>query len=190
MTPTEWQEEACFIHDPADDELFAKWTAGLPERKETTPYHSQAHCIRPMSMAFKMVRPTSILEIGFCLGHSASIWFGLGASTVVCLENSARPETLIAAQLMSNRFGVRFNFVRRYESEIRPLHYDLAYIDGDHSKEGVEADIDLCRSLGIRWALFDDVLERWGPGVMPAITAKRVVPVAIFGNMALCDLNL
>lgn len=188
MTPTEWQEEACFIHDPADDALFDKWTAGLPQRTETTPYHSQAHCIRPMRMAFDIVKPTSILEIGFCLGHSACIWINLGAS-VVSVDNSNRVETQMAIRIMTRRFANKFAFATRDSMVVPDIGFDMAFIDGDHSKEGVEADIELCRSLGIRRVLFDDWLPRWGQ-TQEAVAAKRIVPLAIFGNFALCDFKL
>lgn len=186
MIPSTYYESTLHRLKDGEDSKFDKWCAGLPIRKETTPYHSGPHSIRSMEAAFILAgRPSAVLEVGFCLGHSASIWFRLGAKKVTSIEISDRPETLQAAEIVSAKHGANFAFVRPGES-IPDQPYGLMFIDGGHDFDDVYADAKRGLDLNIPFLLFDDYWPHWGPGVQPTIEKLNLLPVAILGAMALC----
>lgn len=191
MNLTPYFERCIYKHTLEDDAVFAAWTEGLPIRKPTTPFDCGAHSVRSMRMAYEVCgRPANVLEIGFCLGRSATIWFGLGATTVTSIENSTRHETMEAAQIMSRKYGGRFRFLQGSSEKLMdwetPLHFGLMFIDGGHELEAVSNDIALGKILGIPYLLLDDFFPKWGVGVQPAIEQHGLIPLAIIGNQALC----
>lgn len=191
MNLTPYAERCIYRRTLEDDAAFAAWTEGLPVREETTPFHCGPHSLRSLRMAYEVCgSPENVLEIGFCLGHSASIWFGLGAVNVTSIDNSERPETLEAAKIMHEKHGERFRFLHGSSEQLmdwRPaLNFGVLFIDADHNLEPISNDIALGKALKIPYFLFDDIASKWGPGVAPAIERHGLIPLAIIGNQALC----
>lgn len=182
-----WYVDRLRLRPPADEALFAKWTAGLPLRPEDMPFTSGPHCVRPMRAALALTKAKRVLEVGFNLGHSAAIWLGLGVKRVVSIEVARRPEIAAAAVVLAENYGERFRLVvgDSKSAAIEEKDFDLMFIDGAHDEASVSADITLGRRLGGEWFLFDDFNPHWGPGVAPAIAASGLVPVALLGNMLL-----
>lgn len=191
MNITPYYESAIRKYSNSDKKFFDKATGFLPERKETTPYHSGPHSVRSLRMAYQLAgRPSNVLETGFCLGHSSALWFALGAEKVISVDNSDRPETQHAIIAMLNRFnGGDFTFVHREfatKDVLEVMRPTFMFIDGDHSVEGVDEDVRLALDLGISSILFDDYFPHWGPGIQPAIEKYGLIPLAILGTMCLC----
>lgn len=190
MNVSPYYEQAVRSYSAEDKALFDKATSFLPKRKETTPYHSGPHSVRSLRMAYELAgRPANVLEIGFCLGHSAALWFALGAQIVRSVEISDRDETMLAADIMYERFNTRFLFLR--PEQLIHLNFLnnsewLGFVDGDHSVEGVAADTWAMLTIGITNILYDDYPPHWGPGTIPAIEKFQLVPLAILGTMCLC----
>lgn len=188
MNLESYYAECCFEHSKTDAADFELWTSELPLRKDTTPFHSGPHSIRALVGAMNVCKPKHILEIGFCLGHSATIFLSNGAKSVTSIDISERPELLEAVKKMSERFP-SFRFYKRssaFNPEDHPEGFDTIFIDGAHDHDSVVEDIKLGRTLKCKWFIFDDWFECWGPGVRTAIAQERMVPVAIFGNVAVC----
>jgi hypothetical protein len=188
MNVSPYYEQAIRSYSAEDKAFFDRATGMLPVRKETTPYHSGPHSVRSLRMAYELAgRPANVLEIGFCLGHSAALWLALGAQHVTSLENSTRDESIEASHIMRRTFGARFRLAFCLFG-VYPAVNDatFAFVDGDHSVEGVDRDTAWVLSLGIKSILFDDLPPHWGPGTMPAIQKHRLVPLAILGTMCLC----
>lgn len=195
MTHDAWYIDRVKTCTPQDLAAYQEACDKLPIRFDTTPYHSGPHSVAMFHNALKLADfPTRILETGFCLGHSAAILLTLGASRVVSIENSTRKETLEAAEIMKDYHGARFDLVygdaqvdpRDLIEQLDKEKFQLMYVDGDHTEEGVWADTQLGVMLGIRWFLFDDYYPMWGPGVQPVIERSGLTPVAILGSMCLC----
>jgi hypothetical protein len=197
MNPEPWIIERVFLRTRGDEILFKQWTGDLPIREDTTPFHSGAHSIRQMRAALLVMGRNhflNILEVGFCLGHSARIFLGLGADAVTSIDNSPRRLTQIAADVVKRTHPTAFEFIagdalknpEPLELHLRSRRFDLMFVDGNHNRDGVEADIALGLKLKIRHFLFDDFYPQWGPGVLPAIEAAKLVPLASFGTMMLC----
>jgi hypothetical protein len=190
--------ERVLLRTHRDDELFKKWTRDLPVRLETTPFHSGAHSIRQMRGALHLVGRGdgffNVLETGFCLGHSARIFLGLGVDTVTSIENSQRLQTKEAAAIVKATHKDAFEFISGdaiRDPEPLYLHlkgrrFDLMFIDGNHNIDGVQADLALGLKLKITHFLFDDFYPHWGPGVLPTIEHGGLIPLASLGTMMLC----
>ena len=105
----------------------------------------------------------SILEIGFNIGYSASMWLEFDVdkkSTLTSVDIGIHKDTVKAAEAVKNLHGDRFEFIlcdsKKVKNQLKDRLFDLAFIDGDHSAVGVHADIQLCMILQIPLLLFDD----------------------------------
>lgn len=139
---------------------------GLDKFGVPIPYHSGPHIIRHIQKTIEIVKPNRILEIGFNMGHSASMWLNLSEAEVVSLDISRKDETLEGAICLYGKFSNRFTFLYREEfNKNTKLKFDLCFIDGGHEEEDVTADIQLAKDLKIPYILGDDFYKRFGPGV-------------------------
>ena len=106
----------------------------------------------------------SILEIGFNIGCSASMWLEWDKTQSVVLTSvdiCSHHATVPAAQTVQARYGGdRFKFYASDSKEAKPLlqgkSFDMAFIDGDHSYEGVVADTRMAIELGAKVLVYDD----------------------------------
>ena len=105
----------------------------------------------------------SILEIGFNIGYSASMWLEFDPdkkSTLTSVDIGIHADTVKAAEAVKNLHGDRFSFIlsnsKKVKNQLQGQLFDLAFIDGDHSDVGVASDIRLCIDLQIPLLLFDD----------------------------------
>ena len=105
----------------------------------------------------------SILEIGFNIGYSASMWLEFDPdkkSTLTSVDIGIHADTVNAAEAVKNLHGDRFSFIlsnsKKVKNQLQGQLFDLAFIDGDHSDVGVASDIRLCIDLQIPLLLFDD----------------------------------
>jgi hypothetical protein len=179
--------EAMLFRRPlSDDDRFERWTGHLPKRRDSTPYHSEAHSIRAMELVYKICnKPVRVFEIGFCLGHSASIWLELGVTEVVSADNSLRDQTIQAGEIMRNKWGKRFSLLA-VDQTPKNTNFGMAFIDGSHEFGDVSRDIETALLMKIPWIVCDDIGDKWGPGVEPAIHARGLIIEAIVGNLAVC----
>lgn len=107
-----------------------------------------------------IVQPKNFLEIGFNAGHSAFMWLSLFPelkfhSVDIC-EHSY---TLDHMKKLKEVFGDRFTYGKGDSKKLNRDfvgQFDLVFIDGDHTREGVTSDYELCRSAKTPWVLIDD----------------------------------
>ena len=99
--------------------FFNKCIEGLPAQEglrgdgvgqdgTPLPFSCGAHSVRCLREIVEIVNPGGILEIGFNIGRSASLWLNLSAGYLVSTDISRRPETLQAAQILTERYSERF----------------------------------------------------------------------------------
>lgn len=167
-----------------DKELFSELTKGLPDRAgfqrnyldntgKEIPYGSEAHVLKHIRAAMELVKPASVLEVGFNRGHGSAMFLGLNKNVkVLSIDISTRKETVHAAIVLKNRYSDRFNFLALNSAfafqTLKEQQYDLAFVDGAHDKLSVLVDINLCQNLNIPYILFDDIYPAYGE-VMQAI---------------------
>ncbi len=186
MEPDGWYIDGCTKASPEDWSLYNEWTSHLPKREELTPYHSGPHSIKHFEHALAIAGLTdkrfNVFEVGFCLGHSAEIFFRLGAESVTSIEISDRAQTMQAKAIMEAKWP-GFTFLR--PGDLLPrTDYDFAFIDGDHSESAITKDINTSLSLGINVILADDWFPLWGD-TQKSMQKLGMTPCAILGTMAL-----
>ncbi len=187
MTPSPYYYQSLYRCTKADWDAYRRWTDFLP-RRTTEPYHSGPHSVRCLRAAYEMVCPGRVLEIGFNLGHSSVIWLELGVARVVSVEVRDDKKVRDAGELIAARYPNRFELTIKEPGVVLiPLvRYDLTFIDGSHERKDVCEDIWRAVMLDIPWLLLDDYDTGHGPGVVEAVRECGLIPVAIFGTMALC----
>lgn len=189
MSAPDWYVDDVLTVTSDDKSLFHKWTWHLPEREHNTPYHSGSHSLSAFRNALliagfnRYYAPKHIVEVGFCLGHSASIFLELGAEKVTSIEISDRPETMKAAEMMSLKWKDRFTFSR--PGAIASADADIAYVDGDHSLDSIISDFKYVETYNPKWILADDYFPKWG-ATQEAMHKLGYKAEAILGTMVLC----
>jgi hypothetical protein len=182
-----------------DQQFFFKCVQGLPlvsadgmdSNGQPMPYFLGAHSVRCLRRIVELVEPKSILEIGFNVGVSSSLWLNLSSASVVSVDISDRQETLTAAKKLSDDYPDRFDFILSDSAklfgnpQLEGLKFDLIFIDGGHLEHDVLADIKLALDLGIKYLAFDDYLPKYGPGVQPAIEKHGLTMIEEMGNIVL-----
>jgi len=109
------------------------------------------------------INPETMLEIGFNIGYSASMWLEFDPDNKLKLTSvdiGIHKDTVKAAEAVKNLHGDRFEFIlcdsRKVKPQLKDRLFDIAFVDGDHNAEGVQNDIQLCLDLGIPYLVFDD----------------------------------
>lgn len=154
------------------------------------PYHCGPHSVKCLREIVGIIKPKSIFEIGFNCGHSSSMWLNLSNADVFSCDISKKKETLHGASTLWAEYGDRFTYCDRNDEffigYLKERDFDVCFVDGGHLYEDVIADIDLCLELNIPYIAFDDIIEDFGPGVMPAIKKyPQLELVKELGNIAL-----
>lgn len=110
----------------------------------------------------EIANPESILEIGFNAGGSALMFLSINPELHYHSIDIVKNEKSI--EYLFGRFE-KFLFHNRDSRSLLPnmfmvrKEYDLAFIDGDHSKEGVISDIETSLKFKPKYLLFDDVFH-------------------------------
>jgi hypothetical protein len=142
--------------------------------------------------AIQIVQPKSILETGFFAGASAfmNLWLSEACVTSVDpVESLHGPAEKHDGKIenvdkLKVAFPGRFTFLRKDSRLIRPdvagQSFDLMFIDGDHSEDGIRNDFQLAIDLNIPWILVDDfvtsVAEVYGKEFQHEFFPVRIYP--------------
>lgn len=198
-------EQELLYASPEDIDIFMHCTAGLPTQLGNSgtgldkqgipiPYSCGAHSVKALRDIINTVNPSSILEIGFNIGHSASLWLHLSTAKLVSIDISCKQETIDASFVLRNRYPDRFFFLfgdskslRNNPPEQQP--YDLIFIDGGHLLEDVIADTETAISLDIPYIAFDDILPQYGDVQKAIDQFMNLTLVKKIGNIALYKNN-
>lgn len=127
-------------------------------------YWHDRNIFRPVVQdIYAKIKPETMLEIGFNIGYSASMWLEFDPENKLKLTSvdiGIHEDTVKAAEAVKNLHGDRFDFIlcdsREVKPQLKDRLFDIAFIDGDHNTEGVRNDIQLCLDLGIPYLVFDD----------------------------------
>jgi len=136
----------------------------LADFKTTEGHWPDRNVFRPLIQdIYAQYSVQSILEIGFNIGYSASMWLEFDAdkkSTLTSVDIGIHKDTEKAAAAVKNLHKDRFSFIlsdsKKVKAQLKDKLFDIAFIDGDHSDTGVDSDIRLCIELQIPYLLFDD----------------------------------
>lgn len=109
----------------------------------------------------EIANPKTVLEIGFNNGASALMFLSINPSLEYHSIDIEKNEKSI--NYLHDRFE-GFLFTKINSQHIHPLksyflnkEYDMVFVDGDHSREGVISDIEVSLKFNPEYILFDDV---------------------------------
>lgn len=185
----QWLERGARAVSESDTKLFRVLQADMPEWEERDVPGSGAHSIRCFRWLAKLFpKAKRVLEIGFNMGVGSRALLWYGAERVVSLDIRNTERMQESAESIKSSRGDSFDFMLRDDDNGAYLNesFDLIFIDGWHEYDDVMKDIALGERLGIRMFFFDDWLPQYGPGVQRAAMDSGLLPIAIFGNMAVC----
>ncbi len=195
----ELPDEVLLYASPEDWAFYINIIQGLPTREgkngdnldkfgQPIPYHSGPHILRHFRETIEIVKPKSILEIGFNMGHSAMMWLNLCDANLHSIDISEKDETLEGAIFVYNKYSDRFGFEYRHK-KFTYNEYDLAFIDGAHDEVNITKDIELCKDLGVDYLLFDDWYPRYGETQKAVAKFPELELVKDMNNLRLYKVN-
>ncbi len=119
----------------------------------------------------QLTQVKSILEIGFNCGFSSLGWLLSGVHYIQSIDIAGSTN---GAYFLKNNFKDRFNFLRKDSTLLKYEHlnrdFDMVFIDGNHSQEGVANDIEKALLFNPKYILFDDYLHvGHGQDIMEAV---------------------
>lgn len=192
-----------YTYTPEDGLIYAECVKGLPglggfsgkgrgSDGEPIPSGLGPHSVRCIREVCEIAQPESILEIGFNLGYSASLWLHFSNAILVSIDIRNSEEIKSAAHLLRERHPERFRFKVCNGGDAGKQFakgFDLAFIDGDHSLDGVTDDIKSCLELGIEKLCFDDWLPIYGDVQKAVEMFPQIKVVKVLGNIAYCEVQ-
>lgn len=162
-----------------------------PRSDQPTPFSCGPHSLKHIRRVCELVKPKLMIEIGFNIGWSASMWLTLSETKLISIDISTRQNTEKAAESLKNLYPDRFEFILSDSKSVLPIlkkrniKPDLVFVDGDHTIEGVDNDARVAIELGAPFIFFDDWLPRYGPGTAPAVEKYNLKIIQQMGNMVL-----
>lgn len=111
------------------------------------------------------VKPKEILEIGFNAGHSAIMWLTASTANLTSVDIGRHSYTEPAAQIIKKHFPERFKFIKQDSQKVQPqlkqigTKYDLIMIDGGHHYKICLNDLNLAKTLKIKYVVVDDAIR-------------------------------
>lgn len=169
------------------DEI-GEFTAKKTRRPDDPLYRTVGAHFRPnyergilLSSLVRRFGLQSFLEIGFGRGYAsvcvAKTFDELGVSDGVTSVDKKFDENhlTVLKQAFPMSWLKHMTLMEGKSSDVLPTlggkQFDLVYIDGDHTYEGVKRDWELCKGLASRFVLFDDYhlpSKDSGPGIQVA----------------------
>jgi predicted O-methyltransferase YrrM len=147
----------------------------LKNFKSTEGYWSTEDCIEVAKDILSITNIKSMLEIGFNIGHSASIWLELGVSKLNIIDINTHPDTEPAVTAVVEEYDsadISWWFGDSTSEEAFLLDFDkveAAFIDGEHSYIAALSDSYLGILNGAKWLIYDDVIENHENGIHDVI---------------------
>ncbi len=163
---------------------------GYDANGERIPWGTGPHSLRAFREVMEIVNPLMIYEIGFNLGYASAVFLKLSDTTgIVSCDISIKEETIAAASFLKKTYSNRFTYFNRNTSDflewIAYEPFGLAFVDGSHLYKDVYNDISFCKTLGIPYLLFDDILPNFGETQKAIDEFPELELVKSWGNIAL-----
>lgn len=180
----------------------------LKDFKSNEGYWSSGDCVVIAKDILAETSATSMLEIGFNIGYSASIWIESGVTNLIVFDINRHPDTYQALRATAQRYKEQATVKwwlgdskdrQAYELYLDPI--DICFIDGEHSYYGALNDSWLGIHYGAKWLVYDDVIENHENGI-DSVIKKLISEGAIEqvksypmtwteqGNVVLCKVKI
>lgn len=141
-------------------------------------YWSSSDCVDIATSIIETTGATSMLEIGFNIGYSASIWIEAGIKELIVIDINRHKDTYPAILATAKNYRDSCNIkwwlgdsksTDAYELDVPKI--DMCFIDGEHSYEGALNDSWLGIHYRAKWLIYDDVIENHVNGIDKAINS-------------------
>tara|TARA_B110000858_G_scaffold198504_1_gene265860 strand:- start:8409 stop:8984 length:576 start_codon:yes stop_codon:yes gene_type:complete len=116
-----------------------------------------------------LLRPLKLLEIGTHRGESTAMFAMSGVFDEIVTVDIQEYDSAVDRSIFDNVEYIIADS-KEYHKEVADGYFDVVYIDGDHSKEGITADINNYKSKIKLYGTFagHDYNEHW-PHVVEAV---------------------
>lgn len=146
----------------------------LKQFNSTEGYWSTTECITVAQDILDVTESKSVLEIGFNIGYSASVWLELGVQRLGIIDINNHEDTVPALHAVKEAYkerNITWKLCDSKSEQAKTLKgsYELAFIDGEHSREAAYKDSLLSIEYGCKWLVYDDVIENHSNGIYDAI---------------------
>lgn len=141
----------------------------------TEGYWSTTDCIKIAEHILEHTKATSMLEIGFNIGYSASVWIESGIKNIFFIDVNYHKDTVNALYAVKDTYkDCKIDWLladsKTVSTEDIPIDIDISFIDGEHSYLAAKSDSILSIEKGANWLVYDDVIEDHPNGIWQAIT--------------------
>jgi predicted O-methyltransferase YrrM len=149
----------------------------LKEFTSTEGYWSSTDCVEIAKEVINITKAQSLLEIGFNIGYSASMWIEAGISNLVIIDINNHRDTLPAIRATAQNYKDISKVSwwigdskseEAYELDLPKI--DMCFIDGEHSYNAALNDSWLGIHYGAKWLVYDDVIENHVNGISEVIS--------------------
>lgn len=148
----------------------------LKDFNTTEGYWSTTDCSKVAKDILERTKASSMLEIGFNIGYSASVWLESGISTLAIIDINSHKDTKNAILATEKKYSSK-QLIWLLENSTSELaknwvipDIDMAFIDGGHTYEICMSDSLLSINKGAKWLVYDDVIENHRNGIWETIT--------------------
>lgn len=120
--------------------------------------HLKAHHFEVFKDIIKITKAKTILELGFCVGHSSIMWLETDPEvSVVSTDIEVRQGSI---DYINQHWGSRFKFLNLNHSLINRQfdvgQFDLIFIDGNHERGPASSDMEASMKLKPTYIVLDD----------------------------------
>lgn len=202
FSPTPALHAEIFSYPTQDHTDYYNWTSrlctlggirgdGIDKYGKRIDFGCGPHSLRCLRKAIEILQPKSLLEIGFNMGYSSTMFLHMSDMKVFAVDISDKDETIHGARVLKEMFGNRFEFMlcdslQFIENLNVMVDFDTIFIDGGHLEHHVMNDIEVGLRLNVKKFIFDDWWPCWGPGVQTAISKKPSIKIThVMGNIAM-----
>lgn len=147
----------------------------LKQFRSTEGYWSTTDCVTVAQDILSITKAKSLLEIGFNIGYSASVWLESGIESIIVIDIGTHKDTLDAIQATALNFkdkSVQWWIGDSTSETAKNLDIDkidLSFIDGEHTYRAALSDSYLSIDYGADWLVYDDVMPDSSNNIHAAI---------------------
>jgi hypothetical protein len=146
----------------------------LKDFSSTEGYWSTTDCNLVAKDILSKTNALSLLEIGFNIGYSASVWIENGIQHLYVIDINNHIDTEKAILSTRDFYNVPIEYILEDSTSDTAKNWnipkiDMAFIDGGHTQEISMSDSLLSISKGADWLVYDDVIENHENGIWKTI---------------------
>ena len=133
-------------------------------------YWSTEDCKAIAEDIINKTKAKAMLEIGFNIGYSASVWIESGIENLYIIDINYHKDTELALQAVNNRYPNTVEWLLTDSTSQIAKNWqipsvDISFIDGGHSYSVCLSDSLLSIEKNADWLVYDDVIERHENGI-------------------------